>query len=59
MTSVVSFDQDQAIHSLMEIAAMVRSGEIVGVTVVVTSNAGDVQTIRITSPSETKTALVA
>lgn len=59
MNNVKKLDQDHTIRSLMEIAAMVRSGDVVGVTVVLTSKEGSVSTVKITSMSEIKTALVA
>lgn len=59
MSNISRLEQPKAIDALMEIAAMVRSGDVVGVTVVLTSKAGDVQTVRITSPIEIKASLVA
>lgn len=59
MSNVVKFDQPEAISRLMEIAGMIRAGEVVGLTVVLTTKDGVVSTEKVTSRLDKQAALVA
>jgi hypothetical protein len=58
MANVIQIEQNDTIRELMEIAASFRSGEYVGVTVVVTKNCGKVEmkTLSIPAPGVVKVA---
>lgn len=52
MTNIVEFaDQEDPVFNLLEIAAKLRSGELVGVTVVTTNRSGVVEMQTLCVPS--------